>query len=158
MSKPRRILSIDIFRGITIAMMIIVNNPGSWSYVYAPLRHAKWHGCTPTDLIFPFFLFIVGTSMRFAFVKWHSFASNEFYKHVLIRTLSIFIAGSFIHAFPFIQQDWDWSNYRIMGVLQRIALAYGIAAIMVIHLDLKKIFISSDHAGFNLKEQIKKKF
>ena len=143
MSKPRRILSIDIFRGITIAMMIIVNNPGSWAYVYAPLRHAKWHGCTPTDLVFPFFLFIVGAAMRFAFVRWHSFASNEFYKHVFIRTLSIFIAGSFIHAFPFIQQDWDWSNYRIMGVLQRIALAYGIAAIMVIHLDLKKIFISS---------------
>ena len=143
MSKPRRILSIDIFRGITIAMMIIVNNPGSWAYVYPPLRHAKWHGCTPTDLVFPFFLFIVGAAMRFAFVRWHSFASNEFYKHVFIRTLSIFIAGSLIHAFPFIQQDWDWSNYRIMGVLQRIALAYGIAAIMVIHLDLKKIFISS---------------
>ena len=143
MSKPRRILSIDIFRGITIAMMIIVNNPGSWAYVYPPLRHAKWHGCTPTDLVFPFFLFIVGAAMRFAFVRWHSFASNEFYKHVFIRTLSIFIAGSFIHAFPFIQQDWDWSNYRIMGVLQRISLAYGIAAIMVIHLDLKKIFISS---------------
>ena len=66
--------------------------------------------------------------MRFAFVRWHSFASNEFYKHVLIRTLSIFIAGSFIHAFPFIQQDWDWGNYRIMGVLQRIALAYGISS------------------------------
>ena len=57
MSKPRRILSIDIFRGLTIAMMIIVNNPGSWAFVYAPLRHAKWHGCTPTDLVFPFFLF-----------------------------------------------------------------------------------------------------
>ena len=56
MSKPRRILSIDIFRGITIAMMIIVNNPGSWAFVYSPLRHAKWHGCTPTDLVFPFFL------------------------------------------------------------------------------------------------------
>ena len=64
MSKPRRILSIDIFRGITISMMIIVNNPGSWAYVYAPLRHAKWHGCTPTDLVFPFFLFIVGAAMK----------------------------------------------------------------------------------------------
>ena len=143
MSKPRRILSIDIFRGITIAMMIIVNNPGSWAFVYAPLRHAKWHGCTPTDLVFPFFLFIVGAAMRFAFVRWHSFASKDFYKHVFFRTLSIFLAGTFIHAFPFIQQDWDWSSFRIMGVLQRIALAYGIAAIMVIHLDLKKIFISA---------------
>ena len=72
MSKPRRILSIDIFRGMTIAMMIIVNNPGSWTFVYAPLRHAKWHGCTPTDLVFPFFLFIVGAAMRFAFVRWLS--------------------------------------------------------------------------------------
>ena len=143
MSKPRRILSVDIFRGMTIAMMIIVNNPGSWAFVYAPLRHAKWHGCTPTDLVFPFFLFIVGAAMRFAFVRWHSFASNDFYKHVFFRTLSIFLAGTLIHAFPFIQQDWDWSSFRIMGVLQRIALAYGIAAIMVIHLDLKKIFITA---------------
>ena len=79
MSKPRRIYSIDIFRGMTIVLMIIVNNPGSWAYVYAPLRHAKWHGCTLTDLVFPFFLFIVGAAMRFAFVRWHSFASNEFY-------------------------------------------------------------------------------
>ena len=85
MSKPRRILSIDIFRGITIAMMIIVNNPGSWAFVYPPLRHAKWHGCTPTDLVFPFFLFIVGAAMRFAFVRWHSFASNDFYKHVFLE-------------------------------------------------------------------------
>ena len=143
MSKPRRIYSIDIFRGMTIALMIIVNNPGSWAYVYAPFRHAKWHGCTLTDLVFPFFLFIVGAAMRFAFVRWHSFASNEFYKHVFWRTVSIFLAGSLIHAYPFIQQDWDWSNFRIMGVLQRIALAYGIAAIMVIHLDLKKLLITS---------------
>ena len=143
MSKPRRIYSIDIFRGMTIALMIIVNNPGSWAYVYAPFRHAKWHGCTLTDLVFPFFLFIVGAAMRFAFVRWHSFASNEFYKHVFWRTVSIFLAGSLIHAYPFIQQDWDWSNFRIMGVLQRIALAYGIAAIMVIHLDLKKLLIAS---------------
>ena len=143
MSKPRRIYSIDIFRGMTIALMIIVNNPGSWAYVYAPFRHAKWHGCTLTDLVFPFFLFIVGAAMRFAFVRWHSFASNEFYKHVFWRTVSIFLAGSFIQAYPFIQQDWDWSNFRIMGVLQRIALAYGIAAIMVIHLDLKKLLIAS---------------
>jgi len=143
MSKPRRILAIDIFRGMTIALMIIVNNPGSWAHIYAPFRHAKWHGCTLTDLVFPFFLFIVGAAMRFAFVRWHSFASKEFYKHVFWRTLSIFLAGCFIHAYPFIQQDWDWSSFRIMGVLQRIALAYGIAAVMVIHLDLKKILISA---------------
>ena len=71
MSDPRRIYSIDVFRGITIAFMILVNNPGNWGQVYTPLRHAKWHGCTPTDLVFPFFLFLIGASMRFAFVKWH---------------------------------------------------------------------------------------
>ena len=84
MSNPRRIYSIDVFRGITIAFMIIVNNPGSWSHVYPPLLHAKWHGCTPTDLVFPFFLFLVGASMRFAFVKWHYYPSMEFYKHIFI--------------------------------------------------------------------------
>ena len=78
MSEPRRIYSIDIFRGMTIALMIIVNNPGSWANVYPPLLHAKWHGCTLTDLVFPFFLFLVGSSMRFAFVKWHYFPSANF--------------------------------------------------------------------------------
>ena len=98
-------------------MMIIVNNPGSWAYVYPPLRHAKWHGCTPTDLVFPFFLFIVGAAMRFAFVRWHSFASNEFYKHVFIRTLSIFIAGSFIHAFPFFGGNTFSQSWSQMGMV-----------------------------------------
>ena len=82
MSSPRRILSIDIFRGMTIALMIIVNTPGSWGHVYSPLLHAKWHGCTPTDLVFPFFLFLVGASMRFAFVRWHYYPSRKFYEHV----------------------------------------------------------------------------
>ena len=83
----KRLVSLDFFRGLTIASMIIVNDPGSWSHVYAPLLHAEWHGATPTDLVFPFFLFIVGAAMRFAFVRWHSFASNDFYKHVFFRTL-----------------------------------------------------------------------
>ena len=78
MSEPRRIYSIDIFRGITISLMILVNNPGSWGHVYSPLLHAKWHGCTLTDLVFPFFLFIVGASMRFAFIRWHYYPSKEF--------------------------------------------------------------------------------
>ena len=91
----KRLVSLDFFRGLTIAGMIIVNDPGSWSHVYAPLLHAEWHGATPTDLVFPFFLFIVGAAMRFAFVRWHSFASKEFYKHVFFRTLSIFLAGTY---------------------------------------------------------------
>ncbi len=139
MSEPRRIYSIDIFRGMTIALMIIVNNPGSWGHVYAPLLHAKWHGCTLTDLVFPFFLFLVGASMRFAFVKWHYFPSKEFHKHIFWRTFSIFLAGIILNAYPFIKQDWDWSSFRILGVLQRIALAYGISALMIIRFDFKQM-------------------
>ena len=139
MSEPRRIYSIDIFRGMTIALMILVNNPGSWGHVYAPLLHAKWHGCTLTDLVFPFFLFLVGASMRFAFVKWHYYPSPKFYKHIFWRTVSIFMAGWFIHAYPFIQQDWDWSSFRYFGVLQRIAIAYGISALLIIRYDFKQL-------------------
>ena len=139
MTQPRRIYSIDVFRGMTIALMILVNNPGSWGHVYGPLLHAKWHGCTLTDLVFPFFLFIVGASMRFAFIKWHYFPSNKFYKHIFWRSFSIFMAGILLNAFPFIRQDWDWSSLRVMGVLQRIALAYGFSALLIIRYDFKKL-------------------
>ena len=139
MSEPRRIYSVDVFRGITITLMILVNNPGSWGYVYSPLLHAQWHGCTMTDLIFPFFLFLVGVSMRFAFVKWHYFPSQKFHKHLFFRALSIFLAGWFITAYPFIRQDWDWSTFRFMGVLQRIAIAYFISGMLIIRYDFKKL-------------------
>ena len=65
-TKPQRLLSLDFFRGLTVAAMILVNNPGSWAHIYPPLEHAEWHGCTPTDLVFPFFLFIVGVSIAYA--------------------------------------------------------------------------------------------
>ena len=139
MSEPRRIYSIDVFRGFTIALMILVNNPGSWGYVYAPLKHAQWHGCTLTDLVFPFFLFLVGASMRFAFVKWHYYPSIKFYKHIFWRSFSIFLAGILLNAYPFIRQDWDFSTLRIMGVLQRIAISYGISAILIIKYDFKQL-------------------
>jgi len=139
MAEPRRIYSIDVFRGMTIALMIVVNNPGSWANVYEPLLHAKWHGCTLTDLVFPFFLFIVGAAIRFAFIKWHYFPSKEFYKHIFWRTFSIFMAGLLLNAYPFIRQDWDWSTLRVMGVLQRIALAYGISALLIIRYDFRKL-------------------
>ena len=139
MSKPRRIYSIDVFRGMTIALMILVNTPGSWAHVYSPFRHARWHGCTLTDLVFPFFLFIVGASIRFAFVRWHYFPSIDFYKHVFWRTLSIFLIGLLLNAYPFIRQDWDYSSFRVMGVLQRIAIAYGLSSIIIIHFNFKQI-------------------
>ena len=139
MSAPRRIYSIDILRGLTISLMIIVNNPGSWGSVYSPLLHAKWHGCTLTDLVFPFFLFLVGASMRFAFVKWHYYPSKEFHQHIFWRSLSIFMLGVLLNAFPFIRQNWDWSTFRVMGVLQRIAIAYGISSLLIIRYDFKII-------------------
>ena len=139
MSEPRRIYSIDVFRGLTISLMILVNNPGNWGHVYAQLRHASWHGCTLTDLVFPFFLFLVGASIRFAFVKWHYYPSPKFYKHVFWRSFSIFAAGLLLNAFPFIRQDWDFSTLRIMGVLQRIAFAYGLSAILIIKYDFKQL-------------------
>ncbi len=119
---PGRLVSLDAFRGITIAGMILVNNPGSWSYVYAPLRHAEWHGWTPTDLIFPFFLFIVGVSMTLSFAKQREkgLSERDLRLKVLKRALLIFALGLFLHAF------------RIFGVLQRIALAYLFASLITL--------------------------
>lgn len=123
-----RLISLDIFRGLTIAFMIIVNTPGSWDYVYAPLRHAEWHGCTPTDLVFPFFLFIVGVSMWFSLKKYGHELNGSSFLRVARRTASIFALGLFLNIFP--KFGMDYSTLRIMGVLQRIALAYGLGALI----------------------------
>jgi predicted acyltransferase len=123
-----RLVSLDIFRGMTVAFMIIVNTPGSWNYVYAPLEHAKWHGCTPTDLVFPFFLFIVGVSIWFSLKKYgHELNSGSFFR-ILRRAVTIFALGLFLAIFPHFARDY--STLRIMSVLQRIAIAYGIGAII----------------------------
>ena len=135
-----RLLALDTFRGATIMLMILVNNPGTWSHIYAPFRHAKWHGCTLTDLVFPFFLLIMGVAMRFTFEKYE--ICNKYgplYKKVFVRTITIFILGLILNAFPFVRQDWDWSSLRILGVLQRIALVYLLASIIVIKRDIKAI-------------------
>ncbi len=135
--KPsERLVSLDAFRGITIAGMILVNNPGSWSYIYQPLRHAQWNGWTPTDLIFPFFLFIVGVAMTFSFGKLKSreIPKGEIYKKVLKRTAILFALGLLMHIFPLVRLDplrlFDFSTMRIMGVLQRIAVCYLFASII----------------------------
>ena len=140
--KSDRLLALDAFRGLTIAFMIIVNTPGSWAYVYGPLRHADWHGCTPTDLVFPFFLFIVGVAMRFSFARHNYQPSSDLLKKIFWRTVTIFSFGLLLNAYPFIRQDWDWASLRIMGVLQRIGLAYGLAAILSLYLSEKKLWIS----------------
>ena len=134
--KQDRLISLDAFRGATIALMILVNTPGTWGHVYAPLRHAQWHGCTLTDLIFPFFLFIIGVSMRFSFEKYEFCKWGPLFKKVLWRTITIFTIGLLLNAFPFVRQDWDWSHFRIMGVLQRIALAYIMASFIVVRADI----------------------
>lgn len=125
---PGRLVSLDILRGITIAFMIVVNTPGSWQHVYAPLRHSQWHGCTPTDLVFPVFLFIVGVSMWFSFKKYGHGLNSGSLLRIFRRTVSIFALGLFLNIFPVF--DRDYSTVRIMGVLQRIALAYGLGAII----------------------------
>ena len=135
MELSNRLLSLDVFRGITIAAMIMVNNPGSWSYVYKPLGHAEWHGCTPTDLVFPFFLFIVGISISLALTKRkeRGDAHGAIIKKILKRTAIIFLLGIFLAGFPY----FNFSTIRIPGVLQRIALVYGIAAIIFLKTNWK---------------------
>ncbi len=134
-----RLISLDIFRGLTIAFMIIVNTPGSWQYVYAPLRHAKWHGCTPTDLVFPFFLFIVGVSMWFSLKKYGNELNGSSFLRIARRTASIFALGLFLNIFP--SFDRDYSTLRIMGVLQRIALAYGLGALICMSVNRDYLWI-----------------
>ncbi len=130
MKTTQRYLALDVLRGITIATMITVNTPGSWSHIYAPLRHAAWHGCTPTDLVFPFFLFVVGVSMFFSFSKYGNTLNHDSLLRIGKRTLLIFLIGLFLNSFP--QWVKDFSHLRIMGVLQRIALVYGFASLIVL--------------------------
>ncbi len=120
--------------------MIIVNMPGSWSYVYAPLRHAKWHGCTPTDLVFPFFLFAVGVAMTYSFRKFDHRLSPAVLKKIARRAALIFLVGLFLNAFPFHR---PFSELRILGVLQRIAIAYGIAALLYLVLNRTRLIVVS---------------
>lgn len=133
-----RIESVDILRGITIAAMMLVNNPGTWGSVYAPLLHADWHGYTPTDLVFPFFLFIVGCSIAFAYRGKK--ASGPTYRKITIRTLKLIGLGLFLGAFtlsfPFFK---EWSSIRFPGVLQRIGLAFFFAAIIALNANWKVV-------------------
>lgn len=133
-----RYLALDVFRGITLAFMIIVNTPGSWNALYAPLAHASWHGFTPTDLIFPTFLFVVGNAMSFAMKKLNEMPAGQFYRKVIKRTVLIFLVGWLLNAFPFYDLgpsgEVIWKNLfevRLLGVLQRIALCYFAAALIL---------------------------
>lgn len=134
-NKTKRLVSLDVFRGMTIAGMILVNNPGDWGNIYSPLKHAEWHGITPTDYIFPFFLFIVGVAISLSLgKKKDGDIKKSIYWKIIRRTLIIFALGLFIAAFPF----FEFSTLRIPGVLQRIAICYLIASLIFLHTDWKK--------------------
>jgi len=135
-----RYLALDAFRGITIALMILVNTPGTWSHVYAPLLHADWHGATPTDLVFPFFLFIIGSAMFFSFKKSDFAATPEQFIRIIKRGFIMLFIGFLLNVIPFNTPIEEW---RIMGVLQRIGIAYAIAASLVLLLNRRGVFIVS---------------
>jgi len=126
----QRYLSIDFFRGLTIAFMILVNTPGTGEFMYPQLRHAVWHGCTFTDLVFPSFMFIIGVSMWFSFAKFDRKWSAEAGWKILRRSTLLFLIGLILNNFPFLWENWD--TWRIMGVPQRLALGYGIASVLVL--------------------------
>lgn len=149
--KPKqRMLALDILRGITIAGMILVNNPGSWSNMYAPLAHAPWHGLTPTDLIFPFFMFIMGISTFISLRKFEFKLSLPLFVKIIRRTIVIFAIGLAIAWFSklcygmaggksFLEAANSFDTIRILGVMPRLALCYGFASLIVLLLRCKHI-------------------
>lgn len=139
-----RFLALDVFRGMTVCFMIIVNSPGDWGAMFDPLEHAAWHGFTPTDLVFPSFLFAVGNAMAFVLYKYEQQGSSGFWKKTFSRAGVIFLLGFLLYWFPFLVKapDGSWSlsplsETRILGVLQRIALCYFFAAIIVHYVSRK---------------------
>ena len=136
-----RLLSLDIFRGLTIAMMVLVNNPGSWDHIYPPLEHASWWGCTPTDLVFPFFLFIVGVAIPFSQAsrlrKLQDPRPTALVPTILRRSVMIYTLGWLLGAIPVWKNSGILSanyfhNFRIPGVLQRIAVCYLVVALIAL--------------------------
>jgi predicted acyltransferase len=140
-----RFTALDIFRGMTVCFMIIVNTSGNGATTYSPLLHADWNGFTPTDLVFPSFLFAVGNAMSFVMKRWDTMKQSEVLAKIFKRTVLIFLIGYLMYWFPFFKLDAQShlvlspiAHTRIMGVLQRIALCYGITALMVYYLGTKK--------------------
>jgi predicted acyltransferase len=132
--KPERLVSLDLLRGITIAAMILVNDPGDGPSSYWPLRHATWNGWTPTDLVFPFFLFMVGVAIAFSFNSRlaRGESRSRLLKHVLWRGAALFAMGMFLNGFP---NHYHLDHWRVYGVLQRIAICYVISAALELWTD-----------------------
>jgi predicted acyltransferase len=147
--SPSRFLSLDVFRGMTVCFMIIVNTPGSGATPFAPLLHASWHGFTPTDLVFPSFLFAVGNAMSFSMIKCKELSDGAFLIRILKRTILIFLLGYLMYWFPFFAINnghlsiTPISDTRIMGVLQRIALCYFFASLMIRFLSVRVVIALS---------------
>ncbi|MGY3052629.1 putative acyltransferase [Pedobacter sp. UYEF25] len=135
--KKQRYLSLDVLRGLTITLMIVVINPGDWKAIYAPFEHSAWDGFTLTDLVFPTFLFVVGNALSFSMKKYETSNSSNFLSKVFRRTFLIFFIGLFLNGFPYV--IWvdhqlvfrDLTDIRIWGVLQRIAICYGLASLLI---------------------------
>lgn len=138
--KKQRLLALDILRGITIAGMILVNNPGSWGHIYAPLAHASWNGLTPTDLVFPFFMFIMGISTYFSLKSYNFTLDTRSGWKILRRTVVIFLIGMFIAWFglflrgvlsekTFWEAVLNFDHIRILGVMPRLAICYGVGSV-----------------------------
>ncbi len=153
----QRFYSLDVFRGATVCLMILVNNPGSWTHNFPPLKHAAWHGLTPTDLVFPFFLFAVGNAFSFVMPRLQAGGDAAFWKKVVKRSLLIFAIGLFLTWWPFFKYSGDgmvfkpWAyidskgneqGVRILGVLARIALCYFFAAVMIYYLKPRLAFFA----------------
>ena len=144
-----RFLALDVFRGLTVCFMIIVNTPGDGATPFSPLLHASWHGFTPTDLVFPSFLFAVGNAMSFSMEKYRALGDGAFFGKVIKRTLLIFLLGYLMYWFPFFTiEDGHFllkpiSHTRVMGVLQRIALCYFFASLLIRYLSTRGVMIAS---------------
>lgn len=149
----QRFYSLDVFRGATVCLMILVNNPGSWAHIYPPLAHASWHGLTPTDLVFPFFLFAVGNALSFVMPRLQAGGDAVFWKKVIKRSLLIFTIGLFLTWWPFVKWSGDhlvfkhWvdpdnpqNGIRLLGVLARIAICYFFGSILIYYLKPRGAF------------------
>ncbi len=145
-----RFTALDVFRGMTICFMIMVNTPGNGATTYSPLLHAKWNGFTPTDLVFPSFLFAVGNAISFVMNKWATLSQQEVLWKILKRTFIIFLLGYLMYWFPFLKRDVagnfsfaPFADTRVFGVLQRIALCYCFASLIIYYCKPKTVIILS---------------
>lgn len=135
-SINKRLCSLDVFRGFTVAAMMIVNNPGSWKHVSPSLLHVGWNGCNFADLIFPFFIWISGVAMAFSFAANDDLGNRALLKKIFKRALVLFAIGVFLNCFPlgFVRgDDFSWAAIKITGVLQRIAICYFVSSLIMMY-------------------------